>query len=168
MSVITTGRIIRDWTELFQQRNEWRQRNLKVVFTNGIFDILHRGHLDYLLAARSNGDLLVVGVNTDDSTMHLKGAGRPIIKQEDRAFALSCLRQVDVVTFFNQDTPLDLILGLRPDVLVKGADYAEREIVGAREVKETGGQVVRIPLTKGNSTTLIIDAILKKSRLSSR
>jgi len=163
MAAISTGEIL-DWPELFRQRARWRQQSLKVVFTNGVFDLLHRGHLDYLLTARTLGDVLVVGLNTDASARRLKGESRPLVSQDDRAFALSCLRPVDVVTLFDQDTPEELISALLPDVLVKGADYQEDEIVGADEIGKSGGQVVRLPLTEGRSTSDLIATILKKYR----
>ncbi|HEX7344986.1 MAG TPA: D-glycero-beta-D-manno-heptose 1-phosphate adenylyltransferase [bacterium] len=150
------------WEELFRQRALWQKQGLKVVFTNGVFDLLHRGHLDYLQAARQLGDVLIIGVNTDSSVKRFKEPGRPLVAEGDRAFALSCLRQVDAVTLFDQDTPLVLITRLKPEVLVKGADYEEKDIVGAKEVKETGGQVVRIALTEGRSTTDLIHTILQK------
>ncbi len=159
-----TGRLIPDWRELFRLREGWKVKGWKVVFTNGVFDLLHRGHLDYLLKARAQGNVLVVGVNTDASVKRFKGKNRPLIGQEDRAFALCCLRCVDVVTFFDQDTPLELIKGLQPDVLVKGADYREDQIVGAEEVKAGGGQVVRVPLTEGRSSTRLIEEIIKRYR----
>ncbi|MBU0517846.1 D-glycero-beta-D-manno-heptose 1-phosphate adenylyltransferase [bacterium] len=154
--------IIIDWPTLFEQRVEWRKAGKTVVFTNGVFDLLHRGHFEYLAGARKHGDLLVIGVNSDASVRRLKGAKRPLVNQENRVYGLSCLRFVDVVTLFDQDTPIDLIKGLNPDVLVKGADYEEHEIVGAPEVKATGGKVVRIPLSTGHSSSNLIDDIIKR------
>jgi D-beta-D-heptose 7-phosphate kinase/D-beta-D-heptose 1-phosphate adenosyltransferase len=151
-----------EWEELFRQRAEWKRRGLTVVFTNGVFDLLHSGHVDYLLEARRLGDRLVVGVNTDASVKRFKDPRRPIVGEKDRVHVLSCLRMVDAVTLFDQDTPLELISALKPDVLVKGADYPESEIVGAREVKAAGGRVERIPLTEGRSTTNLINVILVK------
>ncbi len=156
-----TGKII-SWEELFHLREQWKDRGLRVVFTNGVFDILHRGHADYLLAARRLGEILVVGVNTDASVKRFKDPRRPLVEQEERAFLLSCLRFVDFVTLFDQDTPLELILGLQPDVLVKGADYGENEIVGAEEVRRAGGRVERIALTEGKSTSSLVTDILEK------
>ena len=150
------------WEELFRQRDLWKKQGLKVVFTNGVFDLLHRGHLDYLWQARRLGNLLVVGINADSSVQRFKDPGRPLVGEEDRAFALSCLRPVDAVTLFDQDTPLELISRLKPDVLVKGADYEEKDIVGAKEVRQSGGEVVRVALTKGRSTTNLIQVILQK------
>ena len=130
----------------------------KVVFTNGVFDILHRGHVEYLAAARKLGDVLIVGLNSDASTRRLKGASRPLQKQQDRAIILLALEAVDYVIFFGEDTPEKLIRLVRPDVLAKGADYRISEIVGADFVKSCGGQVRRVRLTRGRSST----AILKK------
>jgi rfaE bifunctional protein nucleotidyltransferase chain/domain len=130
-----------------------------VVFTNGVFDILHRGHVTYLATARAEGAALVVGVNTDDSVRRLgKGGDRPVNAQADRAFVLAGLECVDAVVLFDEDTPHSLIAALEPDVLVKGADWAEGAIVGADLVKARGGRVVRVPLEAGYSTT----GILKK------
>jgi len=128
----------------------------KVVFTNGIFDVLHRGHVALLCAARAEGDLLVVGLNTDASARRLKGPGRPVNRAEDRAFVLGGLACVDAVVLFDEDTPAELIAALQPDVLVKGADYGPGQIVGADLVEARGGRVVRVPLEPGFSTTGLI------------
>lgn len=128
-----------------------------VVFTNGVFDLLHRGHVAYLAAARAEGAALVVGVNTDASAHRLgKGADRPLNAERDRAYVVAALASVDAVTLFDEDTPLALITRLEPDVLVKGADYALEEIVGADVVRARGGRVVRVPLQEGLSTTDLI------------
>lgn len=132
-----------------------RRRGKRIVFTNGVFDILHRGHVDYLARARKLGDVLIVGLNSDASTRRLKGAGRPIQTQADRAAILLALEAVDYVVIFGEDTPEKLIEKVRPDVLVKGADYKLDEIVGADFVKSQGGVVRRIRLTPGRSTTRI-------------
>lgn len=136
-----------------------RPREGKLVFTNGVFDILHRGHVEYLYAARALGDLLVVGVNTDASVRRLKGPDRPINAEDDRALVLAGLGCVDYVTFFAEDTPLNLISALLPDVLVKGGDYAPDTIVGRAEVEAAGGDVVVIPLVTGRSTTRTVQRI---------
>ena len=130
----------------------------RVVFTNGVFDLLHRGHVEYLCAARALGDALVVGVNTDASTRRLgKGADRPINGEDDRALVVAGLACVDAVTLFDEDTPRELIAALLPDVLVKGGDYTVETVAGAREVMEAGGRVEIIPLTPGRSTTSILE-----------
>lgn len=128
----------------------------RVVFTNGVFDLLHPGHVDILLGARREGDGLVVGVNGDDSVRRLKGPSRPVRSSAERCYVLAALQMVDAVVQFEQDTPLELILTLRPDVLVKGGDYDEVSIVGASEVRAWGGRVVVVPLTPGHSTTSTI------------
>ncbi len=137
-----------------------RQRGWRVVFTNGCFDLLHLGHVRYLEAARSLGDLLVVGVNSDDSVRRLgKDPSRPVVPQGDRAQVLAALACVDIVVVFNEDTPLTLIERLRPDVLVKGGDYTPEAIVGRREVESWGGAVQVIPLVPDRSTTRLLNAI---------
>lgn len=130
-----------------------RPRTQRVVFTNGCFDILHRGHVEYLFAARELGDALVVGVNTDASVRRLKGEGRPVNREHDRAFVLAGLGCVDAVTLFDEDTPAELIAALVPDVLVKGGDYTADTVVGRDTVEAAGGRVVIIPLVPGHSTT---------------
>ncbi|MCM2271920.1 MAG: D-glycero-beta-D-manno-heptose 1-phosphate adenylyltransferase [candidate division Zixibacteria bacterium] len=128
----------------------------RIVFTNGVFDILHRGHVEYLTKARSFGDLLIVGLNRDSSVRKIKGPSRPYQKERDRAAVLLGLRAVDYVILFSEETPDLLIRALRPDVLVKGADYRESEIVGAEFVRSYGGSVRRVRLTPGRSTTSIL------------
>jgi rfaE bifunctional protein nucleotidyltransferase chain/domain len=130
-----------------------------VVFTNGVFDLLHPGHVDVLSAARAEGDALVVGVNSDASTKRLKGPERPVRPEADRAFVLAALEPVDAVVLFQEDTPLELIRELRPDVLVKGGDYTADMVAGAAEVQGWGGRVVIVPLTAGHSTSAIIDRL---------
>jgi D-beta-D-heptose 7-phosphate kinase/D-beta-D-heptose 1-phosphate adenosyltransferase len=131
-------------------------RSERLVFTNGCFDILHRGHVEYLYRARSLGDLLVIGVNTDDSVRRLKGPSRPLVPLDDRLYTLAGLGCVDAVTAFPEDTPRDLIASLLPDILVKGGDYTPDRVVGADEVKAAGGDVVIIPFVEGRSTTGLI------------
>jgi rfaE bifunctional protein nucleotidyltransferase chain/domain len=131
-------------------------RHERLVFTNGCFDLLHRGHVEYLFAARALGDRLIVGLNSDQSVRRLKGGGRPVNSVEDRAVVLAGLAAVDVVTVFEEDTPLRLIRSLLPDVLVKGGDYEAAEVVGAEEVEQAGGRVVIVPLVPGRSTTTIL------------
>lgn len=126
----------------------------RVVFTNGVFDLLHVGHITLLETARKEGASLIVGVNSDASVRRLhKGPGRPLVPQDERARVLAALAVVDCVVIFDQDTPLELIKHLRPDVLVKGADYERAAIVGADDVEGWGGRVVRVPLVPGRSTT---------------
>ena len=130
-----------------------------MVFTNGCFDILHRGHVEYLYAARDLGDILVVGVNTDASVRRLKGSGRPVVPLEDRLYVLAGLGCVDAVTPFGEDTPRKLIAALLPDVLVKGGDYQPDDVVGATEVRQAGGKVVILPFVQGRSTTGLIQKL---------
>jgi D-beta-D-heptose 7-phosphate kinase/D-beta-D-heptose 1-phosphate adenosyltransferase len=138
----------------------WRSATTgRVVFTNGVFDLLHPGHVDVLVGARRQGDALVVGINSDASVRRLKGPERPVRGEAERAYVLAALEAVDAVVVFEQDTPLELVQRLEPDVIVKGGDYAESTIVGAREVRARGGEVVVIPLTPGQSTTSIIEKL---------
>ena len=137
----------------------WKQKGQKIVFTNGCFDILHLGHIDYLEKSRNLGDRLVVGLNTDDSVSRIKGESRPIVKEESRARVMAALEFVDAVVFFNEDTPYDLINNIKPDILVKGSDYLTENIVGADIVMENGGKVETIDLVDGFSTSGIIEKI---------
>ena len=141
-----------------------RRSGKKVVFTNGCFDIMHAGHVRYLAAARSEGDLLVVGLNSDASVRSIKGNRRPIVNQDQRAEVLASLECVDYVVLFDSPDPLALIQTLKPDVLVKGADWTEEKIIGGDVVKSNGGSVVRIPLVPEISTTQIIQRILESHR----
>jgi D-beta-D-heptose 7-phosphate kinase/D-beta-D-heptose 1-phosphate adenosyltransferase len=142
----------------------WREQQAgRVVFTNGVFDLLHPGHVDVLLAARRAGDRLAVGVNSDASVRRLKGPERPVRSEAERAYVLAALEMVDCVVVFEEDTPLELIRHLRPDVLVKGGDYTESTIVGAPDVRAWGGDVRVIPLTPGQSTTNIIRSLRGQS-----
>ena len=136
-----------------------KAKRRKIVFTNGTFDILHLGHVDYLQKAKKTGDVLIVGVNTDRSVKTYKDPNRPINPQNDRIRVLSALECVDYAILFNDPTPLNLILKVRPDVLVKGSDWAVKEIVGAKEVLSWGGKVKRVPLVSGRSTTRLIRAL---------
>lgn len=133
-----------------------RRQGKKIVFTNGVFDILHRGHVDYLGRAKSCGDVLVVGLNSDKSVRRLRGKKRPLQNQRDRAAILLSLRAVDYVVIFGEDTPDKLIRQVKPDILVKGADYKLTEIVGAEFVKSCGGRVRRIRLTPNRSTSRLV------------
>ncbi len=141
---------------------EVRDAGGTVVMTNGCFDILHPGHIELLERARDAGDLLVVALNSDGSTRRLKGAGRPVFEQLERAEILAALESVDVVCVFDADTPLDTILAIRPDVLVKGADWKEKGIVGRAEVEGWGGRVVALDLVEGQSTSGILERVLER------
>jgi len=142
----------------------WRARQVgTVAFTNGVFDLLHPGHLDVLAAARGEADALVVGVNSDASVKRLKGPGRPVHGEVQRAQMLAALACVDAVVIFDENTPLELVRALRPDVIVKGGDYAPDSVVGADVVTARGGRVVIVPLTPGHSTTSTI-AQLREGR----
>lgn len=134
----------------------------RVVFTNGVFDLLHPGHIDILSAARDRGDAMIVGVNTDASVKRLKGPARPVRNEAERVFVLAALEAVDCVVLFEQDTPIDLVKALKPDIIVKGGDYTEETVVGAKEVRSWGGEVVIIPLTPGQSTTSIIEKLSER------
>ncbi len=146
-----------DWARAKAWRSSLGSR--KVVFTNGVFDLLHPGHVDILLGARREGDALVVGLNSDASVRRIKGPTRPVRTENERAVVLAALAMVDAVVVFEQDTPLELIQALTPDVLVKGGDYSEATIVGADVVKARGGRVVVVPLTPGQSTTAIVEKL---------
>ncbi len=140
---------------------ELRQSGHIIVFTNGVFDILHAGHVTYLKQARALGTTLIVGVNTDDSVQRLKGKDRPVNSLQDRLLVLSELRSVDHVVPFAADTPIEVITALMPNVLVKGGDYTRDTVVGADVVENSGGRVVIIPLLEGRSTTSIINRVQK-------
>ncbi|MFC2124389.1 D-glycero-beta-D-manno-heptose 1-phosphate adenylyltransferase [Bacteroidota bacterium] len=147
--------------ELKTRVRKWKDQGFKVVFTNGCFDILHLGHIDYLEKSRQQGDKLVIGLNTDKSVSRLKGQGRPVQNEETRARILAALEFVDAVTYFDQQTPYELIKTIVPDILVKGKDYKIEEIVGYDIVTANGGKVVTIDLVDGYSTTEIIEKIRK-------
>jgi len=138
----------------------WRRRVPgRVVFTNGVFDLLHSGHIDVLSEARSQGDALVVGLNSDSSVRRLKGPERPVRSEAERAYVLAALADVDAVVIFSEDTPLSLIRHLRPDVLVKGGDYEPARVVGRDDVESWGGRTVIVPLRPAQSTTSIIEKL---------
>lgn len=144
----------------WEQARAWRSaQHGRVVFTNGVFDLLHPGHVDVIVGARRRGDALVLALNTDDSVRRLKGPTRPVRSQAERAYVVAAFEAVDCVVLFNEDTPLDLVRLLLPDVIVKGGDYDESTIVGAADVRAAGGDVVVIPLTPGQSTTSIIEKL---------
>jgi rfaE bifunctional protein nucleotidyltransferase chain/domain len=147
--------------KLIEIRQQLKKTGKKVVFTNGCFDILHRGHVDYLSKARALGDILIVGVNTDASIKRLKGTNRPIVQEDDRAAVLAALAVVDYVCLFDEDTPHELIRALVPDILVKGADWSVSDIVGKDMVEAAGGAVHTIEFLPNRSTSNIIQKILQ-------
>ena len=153
------GKVILDGGELLRVRAELRAARRRLVLTNGCFDILHVGHVRYLAAARALGDALLVAVNSDRSVRVLKGEGRPVMSEAERAELLAALSSVDFVTVFDEDSPRKLISELLPDVLVKGGDYALEEIHGREEVERAGGRVLALPFVEGASTTGIIERI---------
>ena len=148
--------------DLLKQVENWKSQDHKIVFTNGCFDLLHLGHVDYLEKARQQGDKLVVGVNTDASVSRLKGPYRPLQDEMSRARIMASLLFIDAVTLFDEETPYELIKMVRPDILVKGDDYAIQNIVGHDIVLENGGEVKTIALVKGYSTTGIVDKIKRQ------
>lgn len=153
--IIQAGEI---W-KLEQRLKYWRFHSHSLVFTNGCFDILHRGHLDYLARAADLGDILIIGLNTDDSVKRIKGPGRPLNGQADRAQLLASLFFVQAVVLFEQDTPLELIRLVHPDILVKGGDYQKHEVAGHELVEKGGGRVEIIDLSPGYSTSLMLDKL---------
>ena len=153
------GKVILDRGELLRVRAGLRAEGRRLVFTNGCFDILHVGHVRYLAAAKSLGDALLVAVNSDRSVRALKGEGRPVMNEAERAEMLAALEAVDLVTVFDEDSPRKLIAELLPDVLVKGGDYALEEIHGREEVETAGGRVHALPFVEGASTTGIIERV---------
>lgn len=153
---------ILSWEALAKRIKKWKAAGEKVVFTNGCFDLIHYGHLSYLAAAKSLGDRLVIGVNADASVRRLKGAHRPIKDQDTRQLLLAALSFVDAVCLFEEDTPLDLIKTLIPDILVKGGDWTPDKIVGSDVVLANGGKVLSLPYIDGHSTTSLESKIKKQ------
>ena len=153
--------IAKNWIEANKQVDKWKSTGLKVVFTNGCFDILHRGHVEYLTDAKACGDKLVTALNSDSSVRGLKGDFRPIQSQDDRVAILDALASVDLVVVFDEETPAEIVKTLIPDVLVKGGDYTPETIVGADMVTANGGEVKIIPFRSGQSTSIIIEKIIK-------
>jgi len=141
--------------------NELKAQNKKIVFTNGVFDIIHRGHVEYLTEAKKCGDVLIVGLNSDSSVKMIKGDKRPIVSEDNRAYVLANLKPVDFVIIFNEDTPYNTIKKILPNYLVKGADWAEDKIVGSDIVKQAGGEIKRIKFVESNSSTNIIEKIIQ-------
>ena len=148
--------------ELKTIRSKLKAEHKKVVFTNGCFDLIHMGHVDYLAKAKALGNILIVGLNTDESVKRIKGSNRPILDQDERAFILSNLKPVDYVVFFEEDTPEKLISELLPDVLVKGADWRVEKIVGKDIVEKNGGEVKTVDLVNDQSTSRIIELIINR------
>jgi rfaE bifunctional protein nucleotidyltransferase chain/domain len=146
-------------SSLVQERRKWREEGRRVVLTNGCFDLLHPGHLALLEAARAHGDVLVVAINSDRSVRRIKGEGRPLVPEAERAETLLALEAVDRVVVYDEPTPLEVVKALGPDVLVKGADWAEDAIVGREEVEASGGRVVRVEMVPGRSTTAMLERI---------
>ena len=153
---------VKNLDELVEIRNELKRKNKTVVFTNGVFDILHAGHVDYVTKAKEKGDILIVGVNSDLSVRRIKGELRPIVPEHERAFIISSLKPVDFVVIFSDDTPHEVISKLVPDVLVKGADWSIEKIVGRDIVEANGGKVETIEFINDRSTTNIIKTILER------
>jgi rfaE bifunctional protein nucleotidyltransferase chain/domain len=154
--------------QLVEGRARWKREGKTVVFTNGCYDILHPGHIRLLESARSLGDILILALNTDASVRRMKGAARPFVNENDRAQLACALAAVDAVTFFDEDTPRELIAAVLPDILIKGADWAHF-IAGREEVEAAGGKVLALPLEPGYSTTGIVEEILnRKSKVGSR
>jgi len=151
--------------ELKTQIKSWRAAGKKIVFTNGCFDLLHRGHVEYLGVAKSYGDILIIGLNSDSSVRRLKGAGRPFTNEQDRSYILAHLLMVDAVCLFDEDTPFTIISEVQPDVLVKGGDYKLHEIVGKDVVEQWGGKVVTVAVVKDKSTSVLIDNIRKVNQV---
>jgi D-glycero-beta-D-manno-heptose 1-phosphate adenylyltransferase len=145
--------------EIISLRENLKKHNKKIVFTNGCFDLIHSGHVDYLVKAKQTGDILIVGLNSDASIKRIKGEKRPILKEDERAFIISNLKAVDYVTLFEEDTPLELISKIIPDVLVKGADWSIENIVGRDVVEQSGGEVKTIAFVNDQSTSKIINLI---------
>ena len=146
-------------TEAKNRIQEWRSDGEIVIFTNGCFDLLHRGHIDYLTEAKGLGSKLIIGLNSNVSVRKLKGINRPIQSEKDRSVILEALQVVDAVVIFSEETPLKLIRELKPDILVKGGDYSEASVVGAEDVQRNGGTIRILPFRKGCSTSLLLEKI---------
>jgi len=159
---MTRSRKIKTLKELIRIRNGLKRRRKSVVFTNGCFDILHRGHIEYLKKAKSLGDVLIVGLNSDSSVRGIKGIKRPIVPQDDREEIIASLEMVDYVLIFRETTPFKVILNLVPDALVKGGDYTADKIVGNKIVESTGGRVITVKQVPGRSTKNIIRKIVNR------
>lgn len=158
MAVCNPGIII-EFSNIKEEISKLKKGFKKIVFTNGCFDIIHAGHVSYLNEAKRLGDILVVGINSDESVKRLKGQSRPIISEKDRAYVLADIKPVDYVVIFNEDTPYNLIKEINPDFLVKGGDYDGKDVVGSDIIESSGGKVVLINFVKGKSTSGIIKRI---------
>ncbi len=143
------------------KKSLWKFKEQKIVFTNGCFDIIHRGHIEYLAKASSYGNILVVGLNSDKSIKKIKGVNRPIIDENSRILTLASLQFVNYIILFNEETPINLIEAIKPDILIKGSDYKKEKIVGYDIIKNSGGEIITINFIEGYSTTSIIDKIKK-------
>jgi len=153
------SKLFQNFTEFKALLSTWKKNKKKIVFTNGCFDVLHRGHVEYLEKAKSYGDVLIVGLNSDESVQRLKGNTRPYITEEDRGFILAGLQSVDAVIIFSEDTPHTLINNIIPDVLIKGGDYNIADIVGKDIVENNGGKVITIKFIEGKSSSSLINRI---------
>jgi rfaE bifunctional protein nucleotidyltransferase chain/domain len=163
LDIITSNIYSRKDDRLFKQLAIWRFKEKKIVFTNGCFDLIHLGHIDYLAKASELADILIIGLNTDESVRKLKGKGRPIQDEVSRAMTLASLRFVDAVVYFGEDTPFELINSIKPDVLVKGADYKPEDIVGYDIVHSKGGEIITLEYIEGYSTSAIEKRIRNQS-----
>ena len=150
---------ILDKERLLVKLTDWKEENKKIVFTNGCFDLIHLGHIEVIARSADLGDILIIGVNTDNSIKRLKGKNRPIVEEISRAKQLAALEFVDAVIFFDQDTPIDLIKMINPNIITKGGDYNTDQVIGNDIVTQNDGEVVIIPLTQGYSTTSILEKI---------
>ncbi len=159
--IVVKNKITTNKTELLRNLNIYRFQDKKIVFTNGCFDILHRGHIEYLAQAAALGDVLIIGLNSDDSVRRLKGENRPVQDEEGRAMVLAGFGFVSHIVLFDEDTPYELIKEIKPDILVKGSDYKEEDIVGADIVKSGGGEVITIDFIDGYSTSKILKKACK-------
>jgi rfaE bifunctional protein nucleotidyltransferase chain/domain len=160
--MIPTTKKIKSLDRAGEERRQLKKSGRRVVFTNGCFDIMHPGHVRYLSAAKTLGDFLIVAINSDRSVRAIKGSRRPILEEQSRAEIIAALQSVDLVLIFDEENPLAVIQHLLPDILVKGGDWAEDQIIGAETVRQNGGKVISIPFETGFSTTKIIERILKK------
>ncbi len=158
---MTTKNKILELPDLLKKTKKWKANGKRIVFTNGCFDIMHLGHVDYLEKAKAEGDILIVGLNSDLSTTNIKGPERPIVDEHSRSRTLAAMEFVDAVILFDENTPYNLIKNLLPDILIKGKDYTVENIIGADVVLKNNGEIITIDLVKGYSTTKIFERIRK-------